>query len=225
MFPAPLFPGVLFPGVLFPGAGPSTPSTPSTLVYDVFQGDSSGGPVDYTTPVLTTAALSAALAPLAHSTSTRFGLRPRDTATGLSDRNTDATVLIVVGPDGGDRTAVPAAPQALRVVPLAGGTARAEWAWPYLSGPFPTGFRVYLWPASGPPDYTTPAATTAFTGTSRVAFAFSATLSGLADGVDYRVAVRAYNGAGEEQNAVAVSVSGASAPPGDVSSLTATPSY
>lgn len=205
--------------------------TPASIVYFVYAGDSSGGPVDYSHAIAQTSALSITLdwLPLAHSTSTRFGVRTHSNVTGLTEQNTDAQVLIVVGPSGQDLTNVPPAPVGLTVRASKAGTAIVEWSYPYLNlSAIPTGFHLYL-TAGSTLSYAVPAQTVAY-GPAGLPIAlrraqpgnYRATLSGLSDGTSYVVGVRAYNSAGEEGNTLALSVIGDSTPPLNVASLTAT---
>src|SRR6059058_2586533 len=101
------------------------------LVYDIYAGSSSGGPVDYTTPVATVSALSWTGPALPPSSTTKFGVRARDTVSGLGELNTDATVTIVVDPAGVDLSALPPPPQSVRATAQAAGAVLVEWAYPY----------------------------------------------------------------------------------------------
>lgn len=199
------------------------------IVYLLYKGDSAGGPVDYSHAIKQTALLSWAAPPLAHSTQTRFAVRTHSNITGLTERNTDARVLIVVGPAGEDLSVLPPAPVGLTARPKAGGTALVEWSYPFLKlAALPLGFHVYL-TAGSVPSYAVPAATVAYgpaglpAGFQRPqAGTYRTTLTGLGDGVSYVVAVRAYSATGEETNLVTAAVTGDTTPPLNVASLTAT---
>lgn len=189
-----------------------------TIQYRIYQGDSSGGPVDYTSIVTSTTSLSAALSPLSPGTTTKFGVRAYDTVSGVEEKNTDATVEITVDGSGDDATNRPYAPAQLRVFAGPGGTATVEWSYPYLDAArLPTGFRVYV----GTPSvsYASPAATVAWGGGGPRPRTFRASLSGLSDGVSYQVGVRAYNASGEEPNATVATVVGRSTAPASVDGL------
>jgi hypothetical protein len=188
-----------------------------SLLYDIFSGDHAGGPVDYTTPVATVSGLTWTGPALPPSSTTRFGVRARDTVSGLSELNTDAAVTIPVSAAGTDLGGLPAAPGGLRVTATAGGSALVEWAWPYLRGPRPTGFRIYQ--GVGSVSYAAPAGTVAYLGP-RVPP--RAVLAGLADGTTYQIAVRAYNAVGEEPNTIAVAVTADATAPANPENLTAT---
>lgn len=195
-----------------------------SIVYDVFKGNSSAGPIDYTTVVTTTSSLSVVLAALALGSSTRFGVRTRDTVTGLSDHNTDARVLVTVSAAGADVTLAPRPPQAVRALPAAGATVVVEWAAP---DPDPTrtatGFHVYI--GTGSVSYTSAVATVLYSTRRPGQYTFRATLTGLTDGTTYQVGVRAYNAAGEETNTSAVAVTASGTGPTAVASLSASLSY
>jgi len=125
-----------------------------------------------------------------------------------------------------DLTAVPGAPAGLSAVATAGGGAHVTWSYPLGRGVQPTGFHVY----QGTPavSYAAPVATV-LAGPGALPYAaggaglvrYRADLAGLADGVSYQIAVRAYNALGEETNVVVVTVVGNATPPADVTNLTA----
>jgi hypothetical protein len=193
------------------------------IVYDIFGGDDSGGPVDYTTVLATTSGLSASLPALAAGTRTRLAVRARDTVTGLSDRNTDAAVLVAVGADGSDQTGAPVPPIGLRAFAGPGGAYTVEWSWPYIAAQPPAGFRIYL--GTPTPSYAGPAADVSYASSRTGRASHGVTLGGLSDGVAYRVAVRAYNATGEEQNTAAAAVTGRTAAPPNLTALTAALTY
>lgn len=188
------------------------------LEYRLYKNDSAGGPMDYATPWATTAATTLPTAPLAAGSDNLFGVRVRDTASGLEEHNTAARVRILVDGAGADVTLVPNAPAGLTATPRAGGGALVAWSYPRIGQAAPpVGFRVYV----GTPavSFGAPAATVAYTDGRP---AYSATLAGLAEGVAYQVVVRAYNAAGEERNAVVVTVVGSADPPDAVDDLDGT---
>jgi hypothetical protein len=201
---------------------------PPPIVYLVYKGDAAGGPINYDHAIAQTDQLSWVGPPLAPSTRTRFGVRVHSNVTGLTEHNTDAQVLIVVGPALEDLSNLPPAPVGLSVRAKAGGTALVTWSYPYVKlDVLPTGFHVYL-TAGSTPSYATPAATVAY-GPSGLPVAYrraqpgtyQATLSGLADGTAYVVAVRAYAAAGEEANTAVASVSGDATAPANPANLSA----
>lgn len=187
-----------------------------SITYHVYAGNSTGGPVDYTTIVTTTSSLSAAMSALPLSSQTRFAVRAYDTVSGLEEQNLDAQVLIVVDGSGNDVTSVPA-PVAVPSV-RAGAAASLVVTWFHPGLPIaPTGFRVYL--GTPTPSYGSPAATVAGVPGQTT---YLATLTGLTDGTTYGVTVRAYNASGEEQSIVVVTAAAVSTPPANVAGLTAT---
>jgi hypothetical protein len=193
------------------------------IVYNVYANDGQGGPVNYATPIATTAALSFTPPPLAAPSDNTFLVRAFDTAVGLEEANTDARVRIVVDSAGNDVTTRPNAPFALALRATAGGGCDASWSYNTAGqgGP-PTGFYVYLSPGASP-SYASPAATVPYVA-GRAGYACE--LSGLVDGATSTVAVRAFNAAGAETNTTVVaSIVGDSTPPTNVDALTASPTF
>ena len=193
-----------------------------SIVYDIFSGNSSGGPVDYTTVITTVSALTVALAALPLSSTTIFAVRARDTVSGLSDQNTDAQVTIVVSATGADATNAPSPPQALAVRPGVNGAAILTWSYPFINPvTLPTGFHVYQGTPSTP-SYGAPVATVLYSAPAIGRHGFVATITGLTDGTVYAFGVRAYNASGEETNAVVALVTADATAPANIPSLTAT---
>jgi hypothetical protein len=180
--------------------------------YRIYGSPTPGTPIDYATPLDQTALLSWPTSALPAGTH-RFGVRSVDTVGGLEESNVDAVVEITVDAGLNDVTDVPATPRGLVAVPTAGGGAHVTWSWP-LGEPAPTGFHAYI--GTPTPDYGTAAATIpATTGRHR----YSADLTGLSEGTAHQVAVRAYNGIGEETNSIVVGVVGSAAGPANVQNL------
>lgn len=196
-----------------------------SIVYDVYSGDHAGGPIDYSTPVASgLTALTYATAALPLNSQTWFGVRKRETVSGLDDGNTDARVFVLIDGSGNDVTNRPPAPQHVRAFAAGLTTAVVEWAFPYLQGNMPTGFHVYDG-AGGAPSYASPVATVPFTGASVNRFAFRTSVTGLTAGTTYQFGVRAYNATGEEPNTNTVSLTMPSAPPNNATSLAAAASF
>jgi hypothetical protein len=189
------------------------------LVYDVFRDDGRGGPVDYSAAVATAAGTSAVV-PQPAGTAFTYAVRARDTASGLSDGNTDARAAASVSPQGVDLQGVPRPPAHARAVPTAGGGADVVWSYPHRSGPKPLGFRVYAGVGAGAPNYASPAAAVPYRGEASL----RASLPPMPPGA-YRVGVRAWNAAGEEANTYAVTFTPMASAPAPVAGLTATASY
>jgi hypothetical protein len=167
------------------------------IVYRIYANHGDGGPVDYSSPVATTAGLSYAAGPLGVSTDNLFVVRAYDTGTGLEQAGSEASLRVAIGPDGADASGVPNAPHALTLTPAAGGGARVSWAYA-PAGPrgVPTGFDVYL--TAGPAvDYSSPAATVPYT-PRRVGY--SCLLPGPYALSSYSASVRSFNAAGAEAN-------------------------
>jgi hypothetical protein len=174
-----------------------------TTRYHVYKNDLLGGPIDYTTPIATTSGTSVNLAAPGASKDASYAVRAFDVGSGLEERNVDARVRVVTDGAGVDVTNRPSAPSGLTATATAGGTAQVAWQYPRVNpGGTPTGFHVYL--GTPTPAYGSPALTVPYDGRAT----YQASLAGLADGVAYQVAVRAYNASAEEPNAVVAAVTG-----------------
>lgn len=194
-----------------------------SLQYRVYANDGQGGPVNYSSPIATTAALSYSPAPLAAPSDSTFAVRAFDPVTGLEEANTEARVRILLDAQGQDISNRPNAPRALSVRATAGGGCQVRWAYSTAgqSSP-PLGFLVYL-TAGTVADYQSPAASIPYL-PGRAGY--SCDLTGLADGVTYSVAVRSTNATATELNTTVVTtVVGHSVPPDNVDSLTATATF
>lgn len=186
--------------------------------YHVYGNGGTGGPVDYATPLASASALTWSSPPLAAGESWTFAVRTYDTVSGLEESNVDARTSLTLDAVMTDVSARPNAPTGLAARAAAGGAIVATWGYnPGGQGGAPQGFRVY----AGTPtvNYATPVAIVFY---STVARAFSATIEGLTGGSTYQVAVRSYNAAGEESNAIVASVTTVATGPLPVESLTAT---
>lgn len=186
--------------------------------YHIYRNDGLGGPVDYSSAIATVNGLSYATAPIPAGSDVRFAVRAFDTVSGLEDRNTDAAVRIVTDGAGIDRTGTPASPTGLTATATAGGTAKVEWGQPPSTREnAPSTFNVWMTASPGPINHAaTPDATTPFVGAGN----YHATLTGLADGVSYLVAVRAVNANGSDGNVATVVVVGSTVGPDAVQELT-----
>lgn len=189
------------------------------IQYHVYANDGAGGPVDTVTPVATVSGLSWLTPTLLPDSDWTWLIRAFDTVSGLEEQNVVAKVRVKLDGSGNDVTAVPNPPRNLAARAKSGGTAVVDWA--YVSAGqsgAPTGFRVWL--TAGPTvNYAAaPAVTVPAVGNNPLRF-YSAALSGLSDGVEYAIGVRAYNASGAETNTVAASVVGSSVPPADVQDL------
>lgn len=188
------------------------------IVYDVYSnGGIAGAPVDYSTPIATVSTLSFTTYSLKRSSTYLFGVRARDTSTGLGEKNV-TTLKVVIDANGNDVTNTPLPPQHVTAAPIVRGGLRIEWAFPWkkTSGARPTGFHVYAG-TGAMPDYTAVLATVAYR---EGAPYFRVNLVGLVGGQTYRIGVRAYNAAAEEKNTSFITAVPISQPPKSVSSLT-----
>lgn len=193
-----------------------------SISYRVYgdDGDGTGGPINYATPVATVSALTFTTGPLAFPGVYSFLVRAFDTVTGLEDQNGDARVTVRLDATGKDISLLPNAPAGLTATPLAAGGAKVSWIYgPAGQGSKPTGFHVYV--GIGTPNYATPAATVAFHG-GAPSTPYFAKLTGLTGGTTYAVGVRTYNASGEETNVSTASITAVTAGPSPVVSLTST---
>jgi hypothetical protein len=186
--------------------------------YRIYMNQGQGDPINYDTPVATVAGDSWVSATLDVPGDYRLGVRAFDASTGLEEQNIDAVVELRLDAGGNDATAVPSAPMGLRAFPLAGGAARVEWASPGNDPRgWPLGFHVYRQLATGPGG---PSLVSTVPWSLGRLGRFSATLTGLADGMSYSVSVSAFNAVGESDAAV-VLVNADSTPPDLVDDLAA----
>ena len=189
------------------------------IVYQVFSNNGAGGPVDYSTVIATVTGTTYTTAALAASGEYRFAVRAMDTATGLAEANTQASVRIVLDASGNDIGPVPNAPFAVTARATPGGGCLVTWSY-FAAGQAaaPTEFLVYL-TAGATPSLTTPVATVAYQ--AGVA-GYSCQLAGLADATAYTVSVVSHGaGASAASGAASAAVVGDSTPPGNVDSLAA----
>lgn len=190
------------------------------ILYRVYRNDGAGGPVDYTTTMAVVPGISCDLGALAAPGDHSFAVRAYDSETGLGEFNTEAVTRIRLDENGRDVTSVPNPPHALQARPMAAGRCAVSWAYS-SAGAWgnPIGFHVYL--GVGPtPDYSQPVATVSHLTRS---LGYTTTISGLTDGQNYSIAVRAFNETGEEQNDRTFEVIGLGSILNAVDSLTAVP--
>jgi hypothetical protein len=185
--------------------------------YRVYGGDSSGGPVDESTWLVTgLTSLSWSPPALAAPSHTKYILRAYDTVSGLAEKTVDSLLEIVIDATGADVTGRPAPPDGLLVTPIANGGLRVEWTHPQIHlDALPIGFRVYKG-TGGVVNYGSVVATVVYLGP----FAHRVDVtSGLTSGTAYTVGVRAYNLAGEEENTATATAIPTTAAPADVTGL------
>lgn len=187
--------------------------------YHVYGNDGAGGPVDYSTPIGTTATLSFSPPALATPSDNTFAVRAFDTVSTLEELNTDCRVRIVIDASGVDITTRPNAPSDLAAVPTAGGGARVSWSYNAAGqGGAPTSFKVWL-TVGGVVNYGVAPSATATYSSGR--WFYSVDLTGLVHGTDYAVGVRATNATGDELNTLSTSVRGDNTGPDPVENLAA----
>ena len=132
------------------------------FIYNIYSNGGTGGPVDYSTPIATTASLSYVTGTLAAPSDNTFAVRCLDPSTNLEEANTDARVRIVIDANGLDVSSRPNPPDALVVRPTANGGCKVSWSYSSAGqGGLPSGFFVYLTPGAVA-NYANPAATVPF---------------------------------------------------------------
>lgn len=192
-----------------------------SIAYNVYRNDGAGGPIDYSNPITTTTALSWSIGPLEHPGAWKFAVRTVRVEDGLEERNLSVAAVLILDSSGRDASRRPASPTGLRVFPRAAGAIRVEWSFHDANrARAPIGFRIYIG-AGGPPNYTAAAATVSFASGRAT---YHADLFGLISGTSYFIAVRAFNEAGEEENAASAAATADAEGPAAVDALTATTS-
>lgn len=193
------------------------------IAYHVYVNDGLGGLVNYGAPLATTISPGYVTGPLPMSSDTTFAVRAFDPATGLEEANTEARVRIILDGSGQDVSARPNPPTALMVRATALGSCLASWGYsPVGQAGAPTQFLVYLTQGSMA-SYVNPALIVPYSPNLN---RFACTLTGLADGVVYTVAVRAAGPMTTDGNInVVATVLGDSTPPMNVDGLTASATF
>ena len=196
-----------------------------SIQYHVYANNGAGGPVDFSTIVVTVSSLTWTTGTLALGSDTTLAVRAFDTVSGHEEQGITSTVRIHLDGAGNDLGALPLAPVHLAVRQAAAGVVLT---WVYLGvpgSPVPTGFKVWF-TAGGTVNYlASPAATVPGSGPGAgPTQVYSTTLTEtMTDGNTYSVGVRAYNTAGTEPNTTAVAgFTAVVTPPAAVDGLTAT---
>lgn len=174
-------------------------SRPIGIIYRIYQNDGSGGPVDYSAPIIETARLLTDVEDVAYPGDYTWHIRVYDSFSGLEEQNIDGRLRLILDASGNDVTRMPAAPSALAAEPLPGGDIRVTWLYMTPSGrSAPSEFRLY----GGTPvvSYATPLVVVPYTGDRR----YWAVATGLQNQQPYRFGVRAANSVAEEPNLVYV---------------------
>ncbi len=187
--------------------------------YHVYSNDHAGGPVDYTTPVATVAGLTWTSGALSAGSDSLYAVRAFDTVSGLEESNVDALARLIIDASRVDITARPGTPKDLTATPTAGGTCRVAWSYsPIAGGNPPASFKVWKTLGTSVNYAASPAATVPY---SAGQILFHADLSGLADGSQYAIGVRAVNALADDGNTVQVLVTGDATGPAAVDGLAA----
>jgi hypothetical protein len=188
--------------------------------YQVFS-NAGSGPINYASPIASTAGLTYTTFSLAYPDTWRFGVRAYWVIAGLEEQNLEAACTIVLSAGGADITNLPLPPIGLFAFATAGGSIRVEWTYPGISvaAKKPTGFHVYTAISPALPTYITPAATVPFA--SSIMGSFVANIGPLTNALTYTIGVRAYNASAEEANTTTVSATADSVGPGAIVGLTA----
>ncbi len=190
-----------------------------SLAYHIYINSGTGDPISYASAVAMVTRPAWTSGTLTAPGSYKLGVRAFNPSTGLEEQNIDAVVELVLDAGGNDITQVPPAPLGLRAFSTAGGIVRAEWSCPCgIPLRQPTGFHVYVG-TGGLPEYTTAVATVPWS--SGRFGCFTANLTGLTAGQRYALAVRAFNGVGEESNTTVLTILADGTPPALVDALQA----
>jgi hypothetical protein len=195
------------------------------IAYAIYRGDATGGPADFTAAyaLVTGGVLTYDTPALAPGERRRYAVRAVDLDSGLVDLNTDAVVRIAVDADGLDTAARPDPVTAVTVTPASATTAIVGWTRLARPGsPEPTGF--YLWVTSGGGATNYALAPDQTLGTFAEAHG-TATITGLVAGTDYRVAVRAFNAAGDDGGTADATFTTPAGPPLAPQAATASASF
>ena len=132
------------------------------VAYHVYANTGSGDPINYNSPIDTTAGYSYTTSPLSYPGIWELGVRAFYVISGLEEQNIECAVTIVLDAAGRDISSQPMPPFGLARFAMAAGLVRVEWSYGQASGPqAPQGFYVYIG-SGGTPDYATPVATVAF---------------------------------------------------------------
>lgn len=187
--------------------------------YHVYSNDHAGGPVDYTTPVATVAGLTWTSGALSAGSDSLYAVRAFDTVSGLEESNVDAVARLILDASRVDITNRPGAPKDLTATPTAGGTCRVSWGYsPIAGGGIPTSFKVWKTLGTSVNFAASPAATVPY---SAAQATYHADLSGLSDGTQYAIGVRAVNALADDGNTAQVLVTGDATGPAAVDGLAA----
>lgn len=187
--------------------------------YHVYGNSGTNDPIDYSVALVSTDGLTWTSGPLAHPGVWKFGVRAFSVGDNLEERNIDAVVTIQLDATGIDITKLPAPLLNLTGHASKNGSIILDWTYQLRNAlKRPTGFHVYQG-SGGPPNYSAPVKVVPY---AQGLTWFTATITGLTDGVSYTFGVRAYNATAEEQNTTSVTVTADATGPAAVINLTGT---
>lgn len=171
------------------------------ILARVYVGDTAGGPVDYSTPFLETAAETAELPPLNPGESRRVAVRFVDSDTGLEELNTDAQIYVTMDMAGRDVSTVPPGPAGISLRDTGPGAALLIWQYnPQAGDEIPDAWDVYATPGNEV-NYSVSEISITH---NQLKTRYSYQLSGFVPGVAVAVAVRARKGAAYSPRPVAL---------------------
>lgn len=183
--------------------------------YHIYANGGSG-PVDYSTIIATTAALTWTSGALAFPGTWKFGVRAFDTVSGLEESNVDAMVKLSLNGSGADISLTPDAPRAVSAHASGAGRIVIDWHYALLDlTRKPVGFHVYQG-TGGVVSYASPVATVPYgSGVN----SYTAAVSGLTGGTAYTFGVRAYSATGEETNVITATATASTAATATITGL------
>ncbi len=182
----------------------------------VYQGDDSGGPIDWSSPVATVAGTAYTVSDLPAGSRRRVGIRLFDMASGLEEAGSAAQILLARDAAGADVSTMPGGPRALSVVPKGGPAVSVSWLYlPVPGRPDPTEFALWCQVGSTvdptiDPDLIVNALDIAATPDGS---RYRASIGGLSAGVGYMVLIRGRLGAADDGNMLLASFTAAGSLP------------
>src|SRR5438128_936214 len=115
------------------------------VVYQIFKGSDSAGPIDYAQPVAEVPGTSWPMGPRPAPSDAWYGIRARDLDTGLAEPNIDVTLRLTIDAQGRNISNPPPSPVGITATPS--GTDGALVQWKYLPAPGlpePDSFNIYI---------------------------------------------------------------------------------
>ena len=171
------------------------------IAYNVYSNDGAGGPVNYSTPIATTTALTYVTTALMAGSNTTFAVRAFDASTNLEEANIDASATIILDANGNDVSARPNAPHALVLLPTSAGSCLVSWAFNAVAqAGVPVGFQIFLTEGTSV-DYSSPAGVVPYI-PGQVGYTYQ--LPGPYSVSTYTASVRSYNATTSDGNTITV---------------------